>query len=668
MIPEFIYSLYSNLQHVLTLNPDEPFKTGGKVVAIAGTLFTILTTIATKAWPWLRSKLDSRSVSKRVGAELYTKSSIERAVRYYIQPYCQNLDPAGGEEPRLIIGVQQKLFELLDRVLEHPTEYNFIILLADSGMGKTSALTNYYVRHLRRWRKPYNLALIPLGIPDADERIEAVQNKSETVLFLDALDEDTLAIVDHVERLRILLKATHQYQRVLISCRTQFFSKDEEIPRETGKLKVGTRAAGEPAEYMFHKIYLSPFTDRQVGEYLRRRYPFWKLRSRRRARTMAEKIPHLTARPMLLAHIGDLVKSKKSIRYSFELYGEMINAWLEREQGFIHRKDGLRKFSEHLAVDLYVNRAVRGAERIPKTELSVLAKKWGIPLDEWKLSGRSLLNRDAEGNYKFAHRSIMEYLFVKRFVESGRPLGRDERQIRDLLRRWESDTLIHEYHTQGDDEGSKALCLSVEWTDQMRRFLWELYGANADNLESTNGSMEDLTYMWLNSSGEKLLKEMVSLALKELCARSTTWSYKSISIATTQFCVLLLSGLGLNDSRVTLFSIGNENRRLRSTLLASFWCQGTLDLRGPDWLYELPIVPTGVMDKNVSYINSEQLNKEQQCFTAYVPIREQDGDINLVLAAAARSRSEVGEFRQFIISILSQGIASEARGDDSISR
>src|ERR1051325_9210624 len=257
-LPEFIRSLSEYVQQIFTLNPDEPFKTGGKVVAVAGTLVTFVTTFATKTYPWLRSKMAGRSVSKRIGAELYTVANIERAVRYYIPPFCQALDPAGAEEPRLVSNPKQKLFDYVDEALEHPTEYNFIILLADSGMGKTSALLNYYARHIRRWRKPYKLVLIPLGIPDADERILKVADKHETVLFLDALDEDTLAIVDHVERLRILLNATRDFQRVLISCRTQFFSKDEEIPRETGKIKVGTRAAGEPAEYLFHKIYLSP--------------------------------------------------------------------------------------------------------------------------------------------------------------------------------------------------------------------------------------------------------------------------------------------------------------------------------------------------------------------------------------------------------------------------
>lgn len=525
LLPEFIRSLSEYAQQLFTLNPDEPFKTGGKVVAIAGTLVTLITTLSTKTYPWLRSKLDSRSVSKRIGAELYTRASIERAVRYYILPFCQALDPAGAEEPRLVSNPKQKLFDYLDEALEHPTEYNFIILLADSGMGKTSSLLNYYVRHIRHWRKPYKLVLIPLGIPDADDRIAAVTDKHETVLFLDALDEDTLAIIDHVERLRILLTATRDFHRVLISCRTQFFSKDEEIPKETGKIKVGSRAAGEPAEYVFHKIYLSPFTDRQVTEYLKHRYPIWQWRSRQRARAMAEKIPHLTARPMLLAHIDDLVQANRQIHYSFELYEEMVEAWLTREQGFIQNKNDLRQFSERLAVDLYVNRAERGSERIPKSELSKLAAEWKIPLDEWKLSGRSLLNRDVDGNYKFAHRSIMEYLCVHHFI-------------------------------QGDDR-----CAEVDWTDQMEVFLWDMLL----NAVKQHTPLKDFFNALEEGEGDVWLEVITKLSrrgLKSLSIVPFAMSSETVADVVAQLILMLIHEQVFEPSYVFLYRVepGNKMR------------------------------------------------------------------------------------------------------------
>jgi hypothetical protein len=191
---------------LLALDAPDLLKSVGVAASIIGTISAALTVVATRTVPWIRAKRGARLVKNSLTGQLYTPEGVNRSLRYYVSPDCQDLDPAGGEEPRLVLGVRQKLFDLLDRALGSGTEYRYIILLADSGMGKTSALLNYHVRHLRKLRKPFNLAVIPLGIPDADERIAAIEDKPETVLFLDALDEDTQAIVDHVERLRLLMR------------------------------------------------------------------------------------------------------------------------------------------------------------------------------------------------------------------------------------------------------------------------------------------------------------------------------------------------------------------------------------------------------------------------------------------------------------------------------
>jgi predicted NACHT family NTPase len=349
-------------------DPVELVKFIGGIVAIVGGLTAIAVTFFTKLLPWWRVRRDRQSLIKRLG-DIYPEGIIERSTRYYIEPFCQSLDPAGSEEPRLTYGARQNLFTAIDDALNHPTEYRYLILLADSGMGKSSFLLNYYARHLRRRRK-FEMALVPLGIPDADKRIVEIQNKKSTVLFLDALDEDTLAIVDHAARLRDLLKLTVDFQRVLITCRTQFFPKEEEIPQETGIVKVGPRAAGEKAQYVFHKLYLSPFNDEQVQAYLKRRYPFGQRRQRNMAHDMVLKIPQLIARPMLLAHIDDLVRANRQVQYSFELYEEMVDAWLLREEGIVPglKKENLCQFSERLAVDLYLTQKHRGGAYIPPRE------------------------------------------------------------------------------------------------------------------------------------------------------------------------------------------------------------------------------------------------------------------------------------------------------------
>jgi hypothetical protein len=348
--------------------------------AIIGTLLAIFTVLyaGIKKFiaPWCRTLLDRRRLRSRLEyAKLYTREDIERATTFYIPPNCQQVDPAGGEESRLLAPVQEDLFKAVDRLLASPSDYKYIILLADSGMGKTSFVLNYYAYHWRHWRKRrrFDLAVVPLGTPKADELIKAVSNPADTVLFLDAFDEDTHAIRNHLERIGKLLDLTEDFRQVLITCRTQFFRRDEEIFRETGKIRVTITGAGQPKEYFFYKLYLSPFSDEQVQAYLKKRFSIWQRQQRRAAQQIVEKIPDLIARPMLLSHIRELVQSDKKFQYAFQIYEEMVDGWLERERGFVKDKDAMLRFSESLAVDLYMNRETRRAERVDHKQLEPLA-------------------------------------------------------------------------------------------------------------------------------------------------------------------------------------------------------------------------------------------------------------------------------------------------------
>lgn len=375
-------------------------------------------------WPSLRQWWVNRLLARSFGSDFYSPEVLERSTRYYVPPNCTSIDPSYESEMRNLVATEEPLFGILDRFLDRSSKHRHLILLADSGMGKSSCLLNYYVRNQRRpLRKRKRISIIPLGIPEADKHIQVIDNKRDTFLFLDAFDEDTKAIQDYKERLRHLMDLASEFSRVLITCRTQFFLRDEEIPRETGIVRFEPRSAGEKGVYEFQKLYLAPLDDRQVAKFLKKRYPLWHLPKRRRARKLVDAVPLLSVRPMLLAYIPDLLESGIPIQHAFELYESLTDSWLERESRWV-KAQSLRRLSEHLAVDLYCNRERRGAERISVLELSQLATQWDIPLENWQLTGRSLLNRDASGNYKFAHRSIMEYLFVRRYLADDRSTGR----------------------------------------------------------------------------------------------------------------------------------------------------------------------------------------------------------------------------------------------------
>jgi len=114
--------------------------------------------------------------------------------------------------------------------------------------------------------------------------------------------------------------------------------------------------------------------------------------------------------------VPDLIDEDVKVEFSFQLYEILVNKWYEREKGWIE-PDTLQAFSEELAVELYKKREQRGGEYIPLSELNDFASTQYLDVESWTLTRRSLLNRNAENQFKFSHRSIMEYLFVKRFLE-----------------------------------------------------------------------------------------------------------------------------------------------------------------------------------------------------------------------------------------------------------
>jgi len=388
------------------------------VVTIIGLPVAIIGVIVNYLPTW-KARRSEKIMERSFGADSFDSEQIKAALECYVDPDCSVFDPSGEDDIRQVVPNRAPLFDTIDEFLSEKHEGKHVLLLADSGMGKTSFLLNYYARNLqKRKHDRKRIAVIPLGRPKVISKIEQIDNKKETVVMLDAFDEDTKAILDHRERLQQLMDACADFKRVVLTCRTQFFASDEEIPKETGVAIVGPRKAGEGRIYKFYKLYLSPFTDTQIRGFLRKHFPVWQFHKRKEALRIINAIPELSVRPMLLVIVPTLIEKKRLITELYELYEFMVESWLERESSWIN-KDILRGFSESLAVDIYRNRVERGMERISLKKLSELIRVELSEIERWKLTARSLLNRDAEGNYKFAHRSIMEYLYVTAFIKGG---------------------------------------------------------------------------------------------------------------------------------------------------------------------------------------------------------------------------------------------------------
>lgn len=386
---------------------------------------------------WLLLKRNQRILSRDL-TPYYSKSDVIRATKYYIPSKYQNVAPSEDDEPgrKYIAAAKQKLLPLfLNKVFSfHPSDNKYYLILADTGMGKTTFIINLYIRYKNKFslfKNKLNIRLIPLGAPNAFEKIKEIKDKEKTILLLDAFDEDIKAVDRHKERMLELLNIVNEYKYVLITCRTQFFPSEEEEPYRTGYYTFGDSGR----EYTFQKLYLSVFDENDVKKYLRKRFKVPFVGKYKKAKKIADKSPNLVVRPLLLSHINELIDSNKTFEYAFQVYEALIERWIIREAnkpGMIEKyksannyKSLLYNFSQELAVDLYINRKKRGGYFISKDEkidvdfgMQINDLENDYSMTETEKKSKSLLNRNSNGLYKFSHKSIFEYFLALRLINN----------------------------------------------------------------------------------------------------------------------------------------------------------------------------------------------------------------------------------------------------------
>ncbi len=404
----------------------EPF---WKWLGLPGTaaMFGFLAVVGPMLWKYVKQLwiLRKQRLLKRDLFPFYTALEVKRATQYYVETKCQNVAPSKEEELQYDDGtvVKKNILPFFLKKAFHPKkdDCQFYLVLADSGMGKTTFLINLYLRYINQFRQPdYQIKLFPLGFPEIDKEIEKIPDdeKRQTILLLDAFDEDIQAVTDYKARLDELIHKVTYFREVVITCRTQFFPSEKDVPKETGVMRHGV----EGGERVFYEFYLSPFDDNDIQIYLKKRFPFPLFQRTRRkiARQIVLSCPNLMVRPMLLSYIEDLLQEKQPYTATYRVYAELINKWIERETDKVssaQHKDystELYQFSREIALDLYCHRTERpGGLMISRQEIQPFADRHNITLSAMEMKSKSLLNRNAQGYCKFSHKSILEYFLAE---------------------------------------------------------------------------------------------------------------------------------------------------------------------------------------------------------------------------------------------------------------
>lgn len=386
----------------------------------------------------------------------FTVKQVFDATDYYIPTNYQNVSPSEDEEPSrdFIASAKNELMPLFLKTLFKFNGDNnkYYLILADSGMGKSTFMINLFLAYKRKFifGKRFDIKLLPLGSPHIWDDIDKIpdENKANTILLLDAFDEDNEAIVDYKKRMAFVLSKVWRFREVVITCRTQFFPRQID---ETAGYEVFPDGSGQT--YKFQKLYLSVFSTKDIRKYLSKKYKLYNpynWSKRRKAYRITKKSPSLMVRPMLLSYIDDFIGHKQPLEDLEDIYRILVDKWIERESnkaGIIEKygssknyKERLYKFSTDFALDLFLNRKRRGGFFMPSGEVFNPKNSLDIKdieqefIESADQKSRSLLNRNALGDYKFSHKSIFEYFLYLNIIDNNISLYKFEFDGLDILK------------------------------------------------------------------------------------------------------------------------------------------------------------------------------------------------------------------------------------------
>lgn len=330
------------------------------------------------------------------------------AIDHFIPTRYSAKDPARNDEP-----IPEYLGEIARReplLLDHFLKYEFdqryggkyCLCLGDCGMGKTTFLINLFYAALK---KKKSCAFVSLSSADCLGEIRKIKKPEKTILLLDALDESDAAMRDYQGFMEKLEREVQHFYRVIITSRTNFFIKAEKENLFSGKRGSSTTNKISSA----HKYYIAPLTDEDIKQYLHQRFRGKKYQ---KALDLVNANKNLSARPLMLRYMDDMVQENIKFSHDFALYEYLFRKWIAREAGndVLHQQ-ALYDECLALAKAMYYQWMKDGRVGIYPSEINETKEIPG--LSGIRFQGHAILNRTSDGMYKFAHRSYWEYLLAR---------------------------------------------------------------------------------------------------------------------------------------------------------------------------------------------------------------------------------------------------------------
>lgn len=316
---------------------------------------------------------------------------------------------------------------LIDIILSgiYSGERKRYIILSDAGTGKTTfaiALVYFYIINKRTKKKQFPIYFFSLGRLDNLTELERFKQNPNSVLVLDALDENIDAANDPLGYMKRLENATDDFRVVIITSRTKLFPNEEAEPRRWSVLQ--TDPGHQPLFY--DKYYISPLEDEEIKDYLQAKYEISD--NYRKAIKIIDNTEDLMMRPLVLSFMDDLLPLAEHNRILIvEIFLKIIDKWLEMEvnrRGRSHDPSAKKKlydFSKKIALLMYEKwEEEKNNYHINPEEYEKFRLDNEYDYDPYSLEEGTLLNRDTAGALQFSHRVFWEFFLALTVIENPR--------------------------------------------------------------------------------------------------------------------------------------------------------------------------------------------------------------------------------------------------------
>lgn len=426
------------------------------IIVSVGTVDTVITILILIAllcaiggsvlWLWRKGDTILSFFSKtRKWRKSYIKKGLEHCYgdyltperqRCYIPTQCQGTPPHNFDEPDEAVASapkQELIKYFIDGVFKKDNTNRLLYcIFAGSGMGKTTFTVQLFKEYIHRYKEsslPYDIYVRDLGDAKVLDEIKSLSdelgsNAHRSILLLDALDENLKASENFDEFRSQLEEVIAPFKFVVITCRSQFFPNEQEMP-DYSSIRVNKT---DKNLLVYNKIYICPFSPNDIALYISKKYPGWGKKNRakrKQANAIVEKCRHLVARPVLLSYIDDLIDENKEYTTESDIYETLINKWLQREVNSIANQaerqehyEELVSFSQKLATRMYQNWRETGDFRLEALKMDDFCAKNGFDKSKYQFRRRSLINHDAVGAFKFAHKSFLEFFLARHYFEN----------------------------------------------------------------------------------------------------------------------------------------------------------------------------------------------------------------------------------------------------------